>query len=165
MQTWNLPGPVYYRLGKDDKLLVPELAGRFEMSRCQLLGEGLDILLVAMGNVVAEAVAARDLLAAQGVNATVAVVSCFNPSPLEHLAELLPNFKMALSIESHYLTGGVGSLVAEVIAERGIGCRLVRCGIRDMPNGVSGSQNYLHESYGLTAPTLAATALEHLSGK
>jgi transketolase C-terminal domain/subunit len=52
--------------------------------------------------------------------------------------------------------------VAEVIAEHGIGCRLVRCGVREISDGRSGSQQYMHERHGLSRTALAATALRAL---
>ena len=56
-------------------------------------------------------------------------------------------------------SAGVGSLVAEVIAERGLRCRLVRCGVDSLPNGITGSQRYLHGLFGLSAEKLVETAL------
>ena len=59
--------------------------------------------------------------------------------------------------------GGVGSLVAEAIAERGLRCQLVRCGVASLQNGITGSQRYLHDLYGLSAEKLVETALRTLS--
>ena len=70
---------------------------------------------------------------------------------------------MALTVEAHYRVGGVGSLVAEVIAERGLRCQLVRCGVASLQNGITGSQRYLHDLYGLSAEKLVETALRTLS--
>ncbi len=90
-------------------------------------------------------------------------MSSLNPSPTEDLAELLEGVPLAISIEAHYLTGGVGSLVAEVIAENGIDCRLVRRGVAEMPRGVTGSPTYLYERAGLSADEVARAAVEALS--
>jgi transketolase len=86
----------------------------------------------------------------------VAVVSSLNPPPNDDLAALLAPHSLVLSVEAHYLAGGVGSLVAEVCAERALGCRLVRCGIERAPAGRSGSQEYLHETFGLSRHSLVA---------
>lgn len=168
LQTWDLPGPIYYRLGKDDKAVVPELDGRFELGTCQTIrssagGQNGQLCLVVTGNITGEVVAAQKLLAKQGVDATVVVVSSFNPSPTDDLARILAGFSLALSVESHYLVGGLGSLVAETIAERALPCRLVRCGVAQMPDGITGSQTYLYEKMGLSAACLAQTALDALA--
>jgi transketolase len=159
LQTWDHPGPVYYRLGKDEQTTVPGLRGRFELGRLQAIGTGRDVLLVAMGSIATEAAKAMQILAASGVAATLAVVASLNPAPAADLCELLPRFRTALTVEAHYRNGGVGSLVAEAIAEGDLRCRLVRCGIAATPSGVTGSLEYLLQMHGLSARQLAETAL------
>jgi transketolase len=161
-KTWDLPGPIYYRLGKDDKMVVEGLDGRFEMSRCQMLDEGSDYLLIATGNMAQQAVEAAQVLLKRGVAASLAIVSTLNPAPTEHLKELLPRFKCASTIESHYVTGGLGSLVAEIVAENGIDCRLLRQGVRQMPDGTTGSQEFLYRRMGLSAEQIGQAAARHL---
>ena len=160
--SWDLPGPVYYRLGKDDKTTVPGLEGRFELGRAQIIREGTDLLIITMGSVASEAALAADALAAKGISSMVAVIASINPAPVNDLAAILTRFQVALTVEAHYVVGGVGSLVSEVIAERGLRCRIVRCGIRATPNGVSGSQGYLHRMHGISCEMLVNTALQVL---
>ncbi len=162
-KTWNLPGPIYYRLGKDDKTTVPGLAGRFEPGAVQLLGRGRDLLFVAMGNAASEAVAASKLLEEQGIGCTVAIVAAVHPAPSD-LAGVLAQFKTAVSVEAHYRTGGVGSLVAEIIADENLQCRLIRCGAGSVASGITGSQQHLYDLHGLSPQKLAATALGALKG-
>jgi transketolase len=161
--SWNLPGPIYYRLGKDDKAVVPGLEGRFELGKVERLREGSDLLLIAMGNVASEAAATAQELAARGVSCSLAIVATVSPAPVDELAELLVRHPVALTVEAHYRVGGVGSLVAEVIAERDLRCRLVRCGVGSLPDGTTGSQRYLHHLYGLSAERLVETAMETLA--
>ncbi|MBV9468669.1 MAG: hypothetical protein JO316_13520 [Abitibacteriaceae bacterium] len=162
LATYDLPGPVYFRLGKDDRMTVPGLNGRFELGRAQRIGEGRDLLLVAMGNMGRDTVAAAQILASRGITCSVLVVASLNPAPHHDLTAALSQFPVVLTVEAHYITGGVGSLVSEIVAEGGLGCRVVRCGIKTMPNGITGSQGYLHQMYGLAPEALAATALEAL---
>jgi transketolase len=91
------------------------------------------------------------------------LVAQVSPAPVDELAGWLARHPVALTVEAHYRVGGVGSLVAEVIAERGLRCRLVRCGVGSLPNGIIGSQRYLHQLYGLSAEKLVETAMETLS--
>lgn len=160
--TWDLPGPIYYRLGKDDRTTVPDLNGAFALDRVQMLRVGRDVLLIAMGGVTGEVVAAAAGLAEQGVQCSVAVVATLNPAPVADLVTLLADFPLVVTVEAHYLVGGIGSLVAEVIAENGIRCRLVRCGIANPPDGRSGSQRYLHERYGIARDALISRVLRVL---
>ncbi len=158
LATWDLPGPVYYRLGKDDTTVVPGLAGRFELGRAQVIRQGADLVLIAMGSVANEVVVAAEKLNTQGIACTVIVVASLNPPPVADLIEVLTRFSVALTIEAHYPIGGVGSLVSEIVAEHRLNCRVQRCGIRATPNGVSGSQAYLYGVHGLSSEKLVETA-------
>lgn len=157
----DVKGPVYFRLGKQT-VEIPGLDGRFRLGRLERLRDGPDVALIAMGGIAAEAVAAADLLAQSGIEARVGIVSSCNPSPSEDIADFLAGVRLAVTVEAHYTVGGIGSLVSEVIAERGIGCRLVRCGVETMPRGSTGSEPYLLDLHGLSAQALARTATQSL---
>jgi transketolase len=160
--TADHAGPIYYRVSKRGDELAG-LDGRFELGRLELLREGGEVAILAIGSIAHEALAAAELLAERGVEATVGLVSSFNPSPVEDLAELLGEATVALTVEAHYRDGGLGSLVAETIAERGLGCRLLRAGVERMPGGEVGSQGYLEDRHGLSAPHLARQLEQALS--
>lgn len=153
LDTWDSETPVYYRIGKDDKTEVPGLEGRFARGRSELVRDGRRLVLVSMGSMSAATVAA-----AEELDAAALVVSTLNPAPADDLAETLGRFERALTVEAHYLSGGLGSLVAEVIAERGIPCRLERVGVRTPPDGRSGSASYYLERHHLSKDAIVARA-------
>jgi transketolase len=156
--TTELAGPVYLRIARAGPA-VPGLDGRFRVGRLERIGTGADVALVALGGVAHEALRAAELLERDGVGATLAIVSTFNPSPVDDLIALLSRVSLAVSVEAHYVDGGLGSLVAETIAEADLDCRLVRCGVRTTPTGVSGSREYLQELYGLSPAAIARATL------
>ena len=160
--TWDLPGPVFYRLGKDDKTVVPGLNGRFELGHLQIVGDGRDVLFVVMGAIASEVSAATGRLRERGLECTIAIVASLNPPPLSDLRDVLRRFSKVITVESHYVTGGVGSLVSEVIAESGLACRAIRCGVRTNPGGVTGSQTYVQDLHGLSAAALAEVAAQSI---
>lgn len=153
----KVSGPLYLRVGKDSEL-VPGLDGRFELGRISTVGTGEDVALVACGAVAREAVAAIELLGEEGILATVAIVPTLAPAPVDDLVELLRDVSLVVTVEAHYVTGGLGSLVSEVVAEHGLGCRVLRRGVDRTPRGETGSQSYLHAVWGLDAPALATSA-------
>ena len=157
LACWNLPGPTYYRLGKDDKTVVAGLGGRFELGRAQQLREGSDVIIVAMGAVTVEAAAAAETLAKEGISCCVLVVASVSPAPEEDLARALSRFPLAVTVEAHYRSGGLGSLVAEIAAERRLGCRLVRIAVNTQAAGPCGSQAYLYRKYGLSREAIVQT--------
>jgi transketolase len=165
LATAAVPGPIYFRLGKDDATVVPGLDGAFELGRVQRIREGPDAAIIAMGPIAAEAVAAAELLTAHGLDCAVSVVAGVSPAPTEDLAVLLSGYRLAVTVEVHYLTGGLGSLVSEVIAERGLGVRLLRQGVRSMPDELVGGQRYMERSFGLSAEQLAAAVIQELAAR
>jgi transketolase len=160
--TYDDEGPVYYRLGKDDSAILPGLEGRFELGRAQMVLEGSDLLLVAMGAIAVEAVEAASRLAAEDISAGVLVVSSVNPPPRDDLIAALSRVSIAVSVESHYVDGGIGSLVAEVIAESGLACTLCRCGVRTSKHGITGSERHLNQRHGISADMLVTTVIDRL---
>lgn len=165
LATTSVAGPIYFRLGKDDTTVVPGLNGAFQMGRLQQLREGPDAAIIAMGPIAAEAVAAAELLAAKGLDCAVAVVASVSPSPAEDLAALLSGRRLAVTVEVHYMNGGLGSLVSEIIAERGLGVRVIRQGVRSMPDDLVGSQRYMERSFGLSAEQLAEAVVQELAAR
>jgi transketolase len=160
-----VPGPIYFRLGKDDTMIVPGLDGAFELGSLQHIREGSDVAIVAMGPIAAEALGAAELLAARGVDCAVAVVASVNPPPSDDLAGLISGRRLVVTVEVHYANGGLGSLVAEVVAEHGLGVRLLRQCVRTMPNDVVGSQRFMQRLFGLSADQVADAIVQELAAR
>jgi transketolase len=163
LATAEVPGPIYFRLGKDDTTVVPGLDGAFEMGRIQRIREGPDAAIIAMGPIAVAALGAAELLAGQGVDCAVAVVAGVNPPPSDDLAVLISGRRLVVTVEVHYANGGLGSLVAEVVAERGLGVRLLRQCVRTMPDDLVGSQRYMERLFGLSADQLAGAVVQELA--
>lgn len=124
-------GPVYIRL---DGKALPELhdaSYRFAPGKIDLLRRGKDIALVAMGSTVHEIVTAAEQLMKIGIDATVISVPSIRPCDTTQLLALLKPHRAIISVEEHNINGGVGSLVAEVLAEAGCAIPLRRLGIAD----------------------------------
>jgi transketolase len=158
----EIEGPIYFRIGKTNTA-IPELDGCFELGRLARIGEGRDLVIIALGSMAGEAVRAREMLERQGIDATVAVVASVQPAPIDDLLELLGDRPLAVTVEAHYRTGGLGSLVAEVIAEHGLRCRLQCRAVETMPRGVTGTLPFLNDVHGLSARLLATAIVNGLS--
>lgn len=158
-RTWNFPGPVYYRLGKDDRTFVPGLNGNFDPDRLQVVKSGGRVLILAMGGIATEAAVAAERLEASGHAATFAILAAVQPPPVRDLLQLLKQHPAVVTVEAHAASGGLGSLVGEIIAEEAIPCRLIRCAVARGPDGRVGSQNWLHQQYGLHPDQITAAAL------
>jgi transketolase len=142
LATWDLPGPVYYSLGKSDLAPVPGLEGRFQLGRAQTVRKGGDTTIIAMGAIALEAVAAAEILALAGTSCSVVVVSSVVPPPIEDLEEILSMSALAVTVEAHVPAGGLGSLVCEVVARCAFRCKVVTCAVRRGRDGQSGPNEW-----------------------
>lgn len=152
--TWEISRPVYYRLSKEE-LVIPQLEGRFQLGRTQTLREGADVLLVALGTSVSDTLEGAEMLAERGISAGVELVDNLNGYPLARLIETIGQYRLVVTVEAHYLTGGIGSYVCELVAEHGLHCKVERCGIASVPDGTTGSRVYLHRKFGIDALSIA----------
>lgn len=149
----EIEGPVYLRLtrpGTDD---VTDETTPFVPGKAVTLREGKDAAIFATGLMVPRALKAAELLSADGVD--TAVVNFHTIKPLDEECVLAYNssVRAIVTAEDHFITGGLGSAVAEVIAGKG-GARFDRVGVADR-FGQSGSPDELYREYGLTPQHLA----------
>ena len=158
--TYALPGPIYYRLGKTQAATVPDLNGAFDPEGIAVLSYGEDLAIVATGNAAIEAQDAAKALRGTGLSVGVAVVANLHPAPVDALVDFLAEAPAILTVEAHYLNGGLGSLVCEIVAEQGLHGLVRRCGVRNLEPGVIGSRDFLHYRHGLSAMGLVASARE-----
>ena len=158
--TWNLNGPIYYRLGKDDASTVPGLNGRFDSGRrAECWPKGAICWSWRWARSRVRRTKRCRMLAARGVaRPALIVVDTVNPPPVEQLRHALADVPVAMTVEAHYLVGGLGSLVSEIVAEHGLRCRVARCGVREMPVGPDGQRSVSwRPEHGLSAEGLGRT--------
>ena len=152
-------GPVYFRLGKARGRLAPGLDEDFDPERVPTVRNGDDVLLLSLGGMCGEALEAAERLEATGLSAAVAVVPCVNPAPAAALLKHISGFPLVATVEAHFTSNGLGSLVAEVIADNGLSCRLLRIGVSTPLGSASGCLEHLKRQHGLDAQAIADRVL------
>ncbi len=152
-QTLDWDGPMYIRLGKGGDAVVsrPELG--FQIGKALLVREGSDALIVTTGITLQPALAAAALLEQSGISAGVLHMHTVKPFDTEALLAQAARVPAILSIEEHTIIGGLGSAVAETLAEADFSTpkRFKRIGIPDVFPDKYGSQATLLARYGITA--------------
>ena len=156
-------GPVYLRFGR---LAVPRVfdeSYRFEIGKGNVLREGGDVAIIATGLMVAEALAAAETLAAQGINARVINMATIKPIDKELVITAAKETGVIVTVEEHSIIGGLGSAVAETVCEA-CPVPVIRVGVEDK-FGASGPAVQMLKIYGLCAEnivekTKAAVALK-----
>jgi len=154
------PGPFYVRLGRAALPEVYPADVQIELGRAYVLRKGTDVTLAACGVMVAEALAAADLLADEGISAEVIDVSSIKPLDEATLLASARKTGAVVTCEEHSIIGGMGSAIAELLGENAP-TPLLRVGMRD-EFGTSGEADELMEHFKLTAPHVASAARELL---
>lgn len=158
-------GPVYLRLLRAAAALPAGTPWQpLTIGRAERLRNGRDAMLIASGLTVAPALEAAAVLDQRhGLSVAVANLPTVKPLDGAFVRDAAVRYGHLVTVENHSIIGGLGSAVAEQLAELGAGCRLLRLGVADtFAEGASTA--YLFERHGLTAAAIAQRTLEHLSG-
>lgn len=157
----EIEGPVYLRLGRYP---TPVLFGedyRFAIGAMPLMRRGGDVVIYATGIMTALALDTAELLASEGLEAIVLNVPTIKPLERGAVAEAAWDKRLAVTMEEHWISGGLGSAVAEVLSGAASMPPLLRIGIDDQ-FGQSATADELLQHYGLTPAQMAASILKKL---
>jgi transketolase len=154
-------GPAFLRLTRQGVEDVNDDGYEFEFGKAVTLREGSDVAILATGAPVGEAVEAAEELSGDGVSARVVNIHTIKPLDADAVRSAAGECRALLTVEDHSIHGGLGSAVAEVLAE-GNGSRssLRRVGMTTF--GESGSPGELYSKFGLDAAGIARAARESL---
>ena len=141
----KIKGPVYMRLCRLATPVIYENTEKFEIGKAIQIGEGTDATIFSTGVTVSEALKAQEQLKQQGINVRVIDMHTIKPIDKEMIIKSAKETKRLISIEDHSIIGGLGSSIAEVLAEE-YPCKLERMGIKDV-FGKSGNAQELLEYF------------------
>lgn len=161
-QTVDHPGPMYIRLAKGYDPIVTTNDKPFRIGKAIPTGAGCDVLLVTTGITLGIAQAAVEVLAQDGIRATILHMPTIKPLDKDALLHHAGEVGAVVAIEENSIIGGLGSAVAEVIAEAGFsrGKQFRRIGIPDVFPDRYGSQANLLEYYKITADAVVSMVRE-----
>ncbi len=154
------PGPVYMRLKRGEIPLIFDEDHRFDLQHAQLLGERgrrTDVCIIAAGMMVPAAVAASRTLEQHGVAVALINAPVIKPLDAGTILGAIACSRAVVTAENHTIVGGLGSAVAEAMAEQGVAVPLRRVGIADV-FAEAGSREYLFSRYGLDTQAIVRAA-------
>lgn len=156
--------PAYIRVGRNPvEDIYQEDNVPFVMDRATVLREGSDVAIIACGEMVRPAMLAGNLLAEQGVSATVLDMYCVKPLDREAVIRAARGAKLVVTVEEHAPFGGLGSMVAQVVGSE-CPTRVVNLALPDAPV-ITGTSQEVFDYYGLNAQGIADTVLHRLGRK
>ena len=154
-------GPVYMRFGRSAVPVINDNPGyKFEIGKGILLKEGKDVTIIASGVCVSEALKAAEALAADGIDAEVINIHTIKPLDKELVLNSAKKTGKVVTVEEHSVIGGLGSAVADVLAESGAAV-LKKIGVQDV-FGESGTAGQLLHKFKLDAEGITEGVKEFL---
>lgn len=153
-------GPVYLRLGRPKVESIIQNTS-FTIGRAQLLRPGSDAAIIACGTMVHEACRAAEVLARDNISVRVVNMHTIKPLDTEAVLAAARETRVLLTAEEHSIIGGLGSAVAETLAEAGMAIPFKRIGVNDS-FGESGEPDELFRKFGLDADNIVRQVKELL---
>jgi len=153
-------GPVYLRIGKPRMPVLFAEDHELELGKGVVMEEGRDLAIVATGTMLGRAAEASRLLEREGISVMLVNIHTLKPVDRDLLVRAAEQTRGVVTVEDHYLAGGLGSIVAEVLArERPTPMRMI--GIQDRFVG-TGPYDELLTRHGFQPAQIAAAAREFL---
>ncbi len=153
-------GPVYIRLGRLAVPVVNEENYKFELGKGVTLREGKDVTIIATGLMVARAVEAANILAADGIDARVINIHTIKPIDKEIIVKASQETGCIITCEEHSVIGGLYSAVSEVVCQEAP-CKVVPVAVMDT-FGKSGPAKELLDVFGLNATSIVEKVKENI---
>ena len=156
----DLPGPVYIRIGRGFEPPYYESADYgFEIGKAHMLQDGTDLTIITCGIGVLQASEAVRMLQEDGLSIRILNMHTIKPIDTEAIMKAVTDTRRIITVEEHNTLGGLGSAVADVIAESGKGCAFRKLGLPDIYSEV-GYPEDLYAYYKLNADGIAETIRE-----
>lgn len=150
----RINGPCYVRLERGGEPGIFSKDEKFKIGKLKEIRKGYDIAVITIGTVINEAIKAADILREQNKNISVYSVYSLKPIDKEQILEIAKEYKYIITVEEHQITGGLGSTIAESIAENNMATKIIRLGLNDEFTSVVGNQEYLREIYKIDYKTI-----------
>lgn len=148
-QSFDYQGPIYFRLGKNGEPAIHSEGTRIEIGKAVIIKEGNDLAIITTSNMLEQAWQWVGKLSQEGKRATLVSMPTIKPFDGEAIQKIISQGMPIVTLEEHNIIGGLGSAVAEIIAESGKAVKFKRIGIPDTYSHYVGSQGFLREKYGI----------------
>jgi transketolase len=133
--AYEYEGPVYLRLGTNKEPEIYEQDYSFEIGKGVTVRNGNDVTLIGTGSILKDIVDAADILEREGIHARVINIHTIKPIDKDIIQKAIDETGKIITVEDHNIIGGLGSAVAEVIAEYGKGVTFKRMGLQRFSSG------------------------------
>jgi transketolase len=151
--TKDREGLTYFRVTRKNYPTIYSKDHKFTIGKGEILRNGKDVTIFAIGLMIGEALAAAKMLEAKGISARVVDMFTVKPLDVELVVKCAKETGAVVTSENHNIVGGLGEAVASALLENGCAVPFKKHGVEDR-FGQVGPQNFLQEQYGLTTAKL-----------
>lgn len=156
-------GTAYLRLGRGGEKKIHEKIEHFQIGKAIKVCDGERVAIFSTGAIFEEVKEARELLEIKGIHPAIYTFPTVKPIDKEVIENITRLFDLVVTCEEHNIIGGIGSAVAEIMAEmKEKNARLLRIGLNDKYSIRVGNQKYLRQQYGMDSNSIVEKILEIL---
>ncbi|MBU0580680.1 MAG: 1-deoxy-D-xylulose-5-phosphate synthase [Candidatus Margulisbacteria bacterium] len=148
-QSFLYKGPMYIRLAKNKEPMLHSHTDKITIGKASIMRKGKDIALLATSNLLATALRWSEEWRKEGIKAAVVSMHTIKPLDYNYIRSLINKKIPIITLEEHNIIGGLGSAVAEIIAESGMAIKFKRIGIQDIYSHFVGSAEFQRKKFNL----------------
>jgi len=130
-KAYEINGPVYIRMGMSNEKEIYQDEYELEVGKNIVIKEGQDATVFCTGSIISEVLEASEKLKEENIDIKVIDVHTIKPFDVENVRKECEEQERIFSVEEHNIIGGIGSSIADVIAENGIRAKLIKIGLKD----------------------------------
>lgn len=156
-------GPVYLRIGKAGEPQIHSDKQKFQLGKGTLIRKGRDVTLFATSTMLARGMEVANVLQSKNVSVNFISMHTIKPLDTDRILKSAKNTKALFTLEEHSIIGGLGSAVAEVLAENRVSIPFRRLGVPDRFTKEIGLQEYMRSANGLSTDQIVGTIQKVLS--
>jgi len=153
-------GPVYIRMDNDSFPILHNPDYEFKPGEVDVLKEGRDLSIIAMGSLVYKAFEAAEELKNKSIDSEVLNISSIRPLNPEKIIASIRKTKKVITVEEHSLHGGLANIVSNIIAEKKVQTELIKLGIPEGHFSIAGPRDEVRKYYNLDKDGIIKSALK-----
>ena len=161
----SIPGPAYIRLAKNREPIISDTSSNFALGKANVYCCGKDALLLTTSNTFESGAKIVEILQQKGLSVELANMHSLKPFDQDYVLDKIAGNIPVFTFEEHNIIGGLGSIVAEIIAEADSNPLFKRFGIPDEYSHYVGSQKYIREKWAIDEESIACKILELIQGQ
>jgi len=159
-ESLDYEGPIFFRLGKQGEPVINDASSSFKIGKATVIREGKDLAIITTSNTLEICNGVAEKLKQNGIAATLVSMHTIKPFDVACVQQIIAEKTTIVTVEEHNVIGGLGSAVAEVIAESGKGVKFKRIGVQDAYSHYVGSHNYIREKFGISDVNILKEIME-----